>query len=322
MTHQLIEDKNRRAVTLTTSAVGEVVPEYFEENNSQLISLLEKYYDHLDSDGAMAFGAAIRDLHHIRDVAETRESYLDELIREVGNGLQASSFFDQPRLMARLLAGFYRAKGTLVSAEGFFRGFFNEEVTIEYPKDRLFIVGESQCGYDAQKFIQDDYVYQLFSILVKVGISTQDYESLYKRFVHPAGWYFAGQVLSVENAILPLTVEGLDPLEQPALPRIFQSEASLGLLTMSQETTALIDSGGTQFRAGVTQLVSVYTGDSSITAGSLATFYPTVIDLITPNSFTFDDSSNDARPDMSMTLETMDNDMFTRYSANILDSAI
>ena len=46
-------------------------------------------------------------------------------------------------------------------------------------------------------------------------------------------------------------------------------------------------------------------------------FYSSVAELLSPNSFTFDDSiSVDSGPDMSMTTETMDNDMYTRYTSD------
>lgn len=313
-----VKDKNRRDVTLTTSKVGEVVPSFYEQENPQLLTLLDKYYEFLDSDGTQAFSTAIKDLHHVRDIAETDIKYLDELIKEIGNGLQASTFFQNPRLMAMLLASFYRSKGTLVSIEGFFRGFFNEVVTVEYPKDQIFIVGESQTGFDSQKFIQDNELYQIFSILLKVGISTQDYESLYKKFVHPAGFYFAGQVASIEEAILSIDATGLIDSDTGG-GFIISSEFILSPSGQTTELTALIDSGATAqaFRVGVNQIVSLYT-TSGMSAGELSNFYPTIATLLSANSFTLDDSASpdSAGPDMSLTLETMDNDMFTRYTSD------
>ena len=49
-----VKDNNRRSITLTTSKVGEIVPEYFGEENAKLITFLEKYLDHLDSDQALS----------------------------------------------------------------------------------------------------------------------------------------------------------------------------------------------------------------------------------------------------------------------------
>lgn len=318
------EDKNRRSVTFGGDQVKSVLPAWYQEDNAKLISLLEEYYDYLDSDEAHGFGNAIRQLHHIRDINTTDTEYLDEMIKEIGNGLQASSFFDKPRLMAKLLSSFYKTKGTLVSAEGFFRGFFGEEVSIEYPKDKIFIVGESQIGFDSQRFIQDNKLYQIFSILVKVGLSTQDYETLYKRFVHPAGFYFAGEVLS--EGVATLTPAGLFGGDSNEIYGVQTSGALVSVATATPSTgitelTGLIESDGTQIRFGLSQLVSLYTSDSTITANALSDYYSNVVELITPNSFKFDDSDS-ISPDFAMTTETMDNDMFTRYNINILDSSI
>ena len=320
----MTQDYNRRALTIQQPAIEEALPEYFQTDNSKLVTLIEKYYDFLDSDGKHAFGTSIRDLHHVRDVAET--SQLDELIKEIGNGLQSAAFFKEPRLMAKLLASFYRSKGSLVSVEGFFRGFFGEEVEVEYSKDQIFIVGESNIGFDSQRFIQNNELYQIFSILLKVGLSTQDYETLYKRFVHPAGFFFAGQVLSVGEGDASLSAPfTINPIDSAALNPIFASEAAALAVGTLTEFTNIIESDGTELRVGVGNSISTYADsalDSSVTVTMLNNFYGSIMELVTPNSFTFDDSATSDRPDFSMTLETMDAEMFTRYTANILDSSI
>lgn len=319
MSHEL-KDRNRRNVTLFTSKTGEVLPLYYEQDNSKLISLLEEYYKFMDSSGDLSFSNTISEIHHSRDISQTDLDYLDELIKEIGNGLQASAFFAQPRLMTKLLASFYRAKGSVVSLEGFFRGFFNEEVSVEYPKEQIFIVAESEIGFESQRFIQDNGLYQIFSILVKVGLSTQEYENLYKRFVHPAGFHFAGQVEMVGNANLSLAVASENPLDSAVafeLPLI--DEATLEVGTGITEFTILLDSNGTDLRATPNINVNTFASDS---VGSLNEFYPNIATLLTPNSFTFDDSTGTEGPDTSMDYETMDGEMFTRYLANILDSSI
>jgi hypothetical protein len=303
MTHP--NQTNRRDPILTTSKTGEVVPEYFQSDNPKLIQFLDAYLDFLDSDGTHGFGHKIKDVIHTRDISET--SLLDEIIKEIGDGLQASSFFAQPRLMAKLLADFYRTKGTLVSAEGFFRGFFNEEVSIEYPKKNIFIVGTDNIGFDSQRFIQDNKLYQVFSILIKVGISTQDYESLYKKFVHPAGFHFAGQVASVGEAIFPFAGESPNPLDSADTDPVFEAEGNFILATPFSDLTAFIDSGSVLIRTDVDQSIEAF---EAITAQSLSNFYGSLSEITDPNSFTFDDSSNASRPDFSMTLETMDNFSF------------
>jgi len=314
MPHSL-EDLNRRKVTLRTSKVGEVVPEYFEEDNSKLITFLEKYHDHLDSNQTHGFGHIINELIYARDVAQTSTANLDELIKEIGNGLQASSFFKQPRLMAKLLGEFYRTKGSLNSAEGFFRGFFNQEAEISYPKDNIFIVGTSETGFESQRFIQDNGRFQIFSILVKCGISVSDYQNLYKKFVHPAGFHFAGDVLTATEVTLGALAEGVAKIDSAdASVKIVQS-AALILATPFSDITGIQDSStGVGMRIRLDQSISDFTSDSS-TAATLGNFYTSIKELIQANSFTFDDSAN-VGPDTSMTYETMDNEIFTAYKSD------
>ena len=341
-----VKDNNRRSITLTTSKVGEVVPEYFGEENAKLISFLEKYLDHLDSDQAGGFGHKIKQLIYARDADQTNIEELDKLIEEIGNGLKSSSFFQKPRLMAKLLADFYRAKGSLNSAEGFFRGFFGLEPEIHYPKRDLFIVGESPVGYEDQKFITNAGIYQVFSILIKCGISTVDYETLYKRFVHPAGFHFAGEVIAIDEARTQVdavtlgglfvgpTAIGIDPLEADSPETVLVQQAFVTPLTgfrsdgsVDQDVspvapfvqlTTLIDSGGRSLYAPndafrVNPFGNTITQIQNLTVNQFQKLYGPIYEVLTPNSFTFDDSANTQRPDFSVELETMDNEIFTTY---------
>ena len=332
-------DKNRKAEKLTQARVKETLPEYFSEDNPNLITFLEKYYDFLDSDGRYSFNSSIQEIISARDTQENSSKLLNEVIKEIGDGLQSASFFHQPRLMAKLLGAFYRSKGTLVSAEGFFRGFFNEPLEVEYPKDQIFIVGESNIGFEDRKFIQNNELYQIFSILLKTGISTNDYETLYKKFVHPAGWYFQGEVVTTNEINLNVShlenVDGLRPVVDSATTKVFGPELFITPVLPFAEHTLVFDSdniGAGQIRATLTSTIEAF---QNLTPNELEKFYANAIELITPNSFTFDDSGNHyvnlgfssadstdldvPRPDFSLEFETMDNDMFKRY---LVDSGI
>ena len=315
MTHQ-VEDYNRRDINFATDKVREILPEYFLSEYPNLVAFLEAYYDYLSGTADDAFKSEINSLFAVRDIDQTTLSNLDELINEIGNGLQVASFFQEPRLMAKLLPGFYRSKGTLLSVEGFFRAFFNAEVTIEYPKDQIFIVGESEIGTESLRYIIDNRLYQIFSILIKSGISVADYQQLYKRFVHPAGFYFAGQVsLETAFALNLATAPGIeDPLDSAAVASSLVGTASLTPTTGFAQITGLVDSSdGREIRIALDQDIAVYEDLSSTTVDE---FYENIRDVLTPNSFTFDDSADPIGPDMSLSLENMDNTMFTRYTSD------
>lgn len=313
-------DNNRRDPVVKRADVKTTLPSWFQADNPKFISFLEAYEEFLDSDaGKFNFHQKVQDVFAARDIPDTDEDFLDEIIGEIGNGLTQASFFDNPRLMARLLGNFYQQKGTKPSAEGFFRGFFGEEVEIIYPKRDIFVVGTDQIGFESQKKIQDAARFQVFSILVKSGISVSDYELLYKRFVHPAGFHFAGDVLTSGEGLLTPVISTHNPLDSGEADPIFQGQALFATNTLFAETTGLIDSSdGVTFRVGFKpeQDITLYGDDSDLTATLFVKYYDDIKTLLTPNSFRFDDSANSGRPDFAMTVETFDNDVFTRISSD------
>lgn len=319
MTH-LLEDNNRRDINFANRKVREVLPEFYLSEYPTLVTFLEKYYNYLDSSTTGSFGTEINNLFSVRDISVTEEQYLDALVSEIGNGLQVASFFDEPRLMTKLLSSFYRSKGSVVSVEGFFRAFFNSEVVVEYPKDQIFIVGESEIGAESLKFIISNTLYQTFSILIKSGISVSDYEELYKRFVHPAGFFFAGQAQL--EGIVDLGFDSMpnseEPLDSAQNLRVLTADIapSATPITGFAQLTGLYDSQGDDMRIDLSQILSTY---EDISSTQLDSFYQDISELLSPNSFKFDDSDVTIRPDMSLNTETMDNTMFTRY---LSDSAI
>lgn len=313
MAHK-VKDLNRRDLSFSRSKIREALPEYFQTEYPNLIRFLEVYYEFMEGEDAKAFKTDVNNLFVARDPQQAELEYLDNLIYEIGNGLKSSSFFANPRLMATLLSQFYRVKGSLNSAEGFFRGFFGQEVQIEYPKNQMFIVGESEIGYESLKFIQNNGLYQVFSILIKSGLAVADYIDLYKTFVHPAGFYFLGQLaIQAQGELLPTTPGIPDPLESDEGVRIINEvflNVALGGNVGGDNVTAIIDSGAGSFRVRLNDYITVY---QDYTVAQIDHYYQSIAELLTPNSFTFDDSGDSYSPHMSMTFETMDNDMFTRY---------
>ena len=316
MTHT-IEDQNRRDLPFFQSKIKDVLPEYAQEDYPNLITFLEKYYDFVSGTDDKAYDRIIHDIFSLKDVSQTDLSNLDLLLGEIGDGLTNASFFKQPRLMTRLLALFYQSKGTLVSAEGFFRGFFNQEAAIEYPKKDVLTINDADnnflshhIGFESQKFITNNTRYQVFSILVKTGLSTREYETLYKKFVHPAGFYFEGEVLLENPASITPTAIGQNPLAEAEAIVIQGQEASISMLALDEPLTATLSIGDSSGRIILNDPISNY---SSLTTTELDNTYDNVLQIMSPNSFTFDDSADSIGPDTTITTETMDASMFTRY---------
>ncbi len=324
---------NRRPTNFLNRKVTEALPEHFTSDYSKFITFLEKYYQQLDSDASTSFGNEIRQLFALKDAGETTR--IDDLISEIGSGIPNGDNFTDPRYAARRLAELQRNKGTRFAIEEFFRLFFQDRITVEYGKDSLFIVGAgdssvpaSLIGPDSLKVIQNGKLYQVFSILIKTALSSSTWEQLYKKFIHPAGFYFQGQITSdAEASTAPVAQGFINDFDSGIIPVL--SQASGVIVAPFTQLTGLIDSdlnGTNDFRVGLDQLVNVY---QSLSAAQLDKFYTSISELIGPNSFTFDDSGrhyadlgfdssgatdlDSARADFSLATETMDNEIFGNY---------
>lgn len=305
----------RRLKNFQVRKVREALPEYYTSEFPTLVTFLEKYYDFLDSDnGTHAFGDDVRQLFAKKDAREMQTDLINNLISELAGGLETGENFTDPRYAITRLAELARNKGTKLGFQEFFRLFFQQVADVEFGKESIFNIGDSAStiGVESLKFLQNNELFQTFGLLVKTGIDTTKWQELYKKFVHPAGFFFAGQVVSDTvgsfSLTAPLSVEDSSPG-----PTIV-SQATLPFSLPFVQSTVLIDSGGGNVRSNLNELVSEY---QNITLSQLDTTYHTLKQVITPNSFTFDDSSirdsdENASPDFSLILETMDNEIFTR----------
>jgi hypothetical protein len=109
-----------------------------------------------------------------------------------------------------------------------------------------------------------------------------------------------------------------EPLDSAENLRVLTADIapSATPITGFTQLTGLYDSQGDDMRIDLSQIISTY---EDISSTQLDSFYQDISELLSPNSFKFDDSDVTIRPDMSLNTETMDNTMFTRY---LSDSAI
>lgn len=242
-----LRDLDRLPISMKRSLVKEVLPEYFVAEYPNFITFLEAYYDNLDSDEN--FGDLIKDLYTIRDVEDNTLSQLDLMFKEIALGISHTQF-TTPREVIRNFAEFFRVKGTKYSTQGFFRAFFGEDVEIEYPKENLFIVGESELGIDGLDVLQDGGLYQVLSVLVKAPVSYATWGNLYRKFVHPGGFYLGAEVL-IQTTQTNLLTAPIVKLDSDAGEITFETTVSLlGTLTTSSDTTLIQTMGATSYISG------------------------------------------------------------------------
>ena len=247
MSIKTLKDFNRLPINLHRSSVKEVLPEYFVEEYPTLISFLETYYESLNNNGE--FGDLIQDLYTIRDVEDNSLAQLEKLLIEFALGVGVR-YFNNPREIIRNFAKFYRVKGSKYSAEGFFRSFFLTDAQIHYPKNDLFFLNDSasEIGVDGQKVMQDGGLYQLLSHLVRTDVGLPEWRELYKKFVHPAGFHLACDVVIQSPSKL---------FETPAVPVAFDLPEYILQSAASISSNFLYDSLGDRPVADTLQLVDI-----------------------------------------------------------------
>lgn len=288
------------------SIVSHILPEFYAQEYPSLISFLETYYNYTGEE-SVSFDQTIRSLFDIRDISSTSIEYLDYILYEIGNGLDHTQFGANPRLMTKLVCALYRAKGTQISAEQFFKSFYKENVEIQYPKRNIFVLNStSQIGPQHLDFIQDDKKYQIFSILIKTGLSLADYESLYKKFIHPAGWHLSAEVVTQSDADMQVRAGApSDPLEIPNYPIVMGNAVEIdvdpeyALLTMRETDVADAD-----IIISSVPLMSTYQDESFETLQVLG--FNTLGDLVDLNT----PATLDAFLDASSDLTTLDEDTY------------
>ena len=288
-----VPDYNRTNLNLRSYSIKEVLPQYYAAAYPNLITFLEGYYDYMDSDGTID---ALQDLYSLYDLEATDLKYIEQIFASIADGAN-STYFGEPREVLRNFANFYRVKGTRYSAEGFFRAFYGLDVEIEYPKNNLFIVGESQIGTESLRYIQNGALYQIFSVLIKSSIPLSTWRDLYKKFVHPAGFFLGGQVvleLTSTNSrigVMPLSIE------EPPPPLFVEGVANYTIPNGLVEPLGILpDDGDSDTVIERIDLESRVRDYKDMRAEIFAASYGKVEETMNINSPTFDDSAKDFAP--------------------------
>jgi len=313
-----LKDNLRRDYRFTDHHVVEqVLPDYFKADYPKLIKLLEAYNQFEDSDQSPA--RLVHDVITARDITANDLSLLSFIEDELLLGQSYFEGFTNKRAAAKFSNNLYRSKGTLYSIQQFFRTFFGITPDVRYTKEDRFMVGEddSRIGFDSQKFLTDDKLYQVFAILIKADIPVERWREAYKLFVHPAGMYFGGQVLleatgSLNFGIMPdFEVVNVDP--------VVQGEASLGTGLLVTDLTGEVDSDGVKLRIGLPEAIEAI---QDIPLSEIDRNYDTIRELISTTSPTMDEDSagTDGRvqrfsQDRSV-FDTMDEVKYTYYDSD------
>jgi hypothetical protein len=315
-----LQDNNRTELNLQRSEIQKVLPEFYSEDYPQLITLFEKYYEWLnDSDNP---GGQIKNLYLSRDATQVPERLLPFLEDELLLGQAYFGGFINKREAIKRSNLLYRSKGTKYSIEQFFRAFYGIDPQVIYPKENIFKVGPqidyelantnsagqqikeeaSKIGPESRKFITDDKLYQVLSILIRAEISITEWLQVYKLFVHPAGVYLGAEIVieainkshdGIAHTPGLYNNGGLNIIQDDVglpIPEFLTitGVAELDIKAVFNATLLSVgDSDTPVFRQDINTLYSNI--GSSVTIDQIGD-YTDYREILSPNSITFDDS--------------------------------
>ena len=319
-----LRDNNRRDLNLHRSEVTQVLPEHFIDDYPNIIKLLEAYYEWMEQDGNP--DQQVRDLYRSRDLTQVDNDLLQFIEDEILLGQAYFGGFINKREASKFSNILYRSKGTRYSIQQFFRAFFGTDPEVIYPKEQIFRVGPlvdfnldssnaageqilsqaSKIGAESQRFLTDDKLYQVLSVLIKSDIPIDSWREVYKLFVHPAGMYLGGQVqIETTNAAISTSMPEIARSVSTSVQAVGAALFDFTNQPVSSVTT-LLDSASETYRLDAFPLDS----DMSI---SEMNSYPTLVELLSPSKPTMDDNDSDSHAVTMDTIrpqQTMDQDWF------------
>jgi len=308
MTSRTILEKNRRQVNLAHAQVRNILPEHFLDLYPNLVTFLEEYYE--AQQGIYEIDLLRGGLFALRDLDEINLKFMDRLFYEYGNGA-GSEYFQDPGFVGKVIAFLIQNKGNEYSGQLFFRTFFGVSPEIVYPKESILYtfsgnnedIQQSKIGIEDARFIQDGQKYQILSVLIRSGISFNQWERLYKRFVHPAGFFLSGE-LSTETVATFGTDRALGLLNDLGPATVTLAQNAEFNFTGITETAGITDSGDFRFISDIDGLYKFLT----IPISYLDTTYKSINTMSDFNSPTMDQDVNNTNEIIltDQSFETMD----------------
>ena len=312
-----LKDINRREIAIPRNAVKEVLPEFFRTEYPKLITLLEEYY-HFENDDTSP-SKLISNLFYSRDITQTDLSLLSYIEDELLLGQSYFEGFVDKRAAARYSSTLYRSKGTKYSIQQFFRTFFGVDPEVIYTKENIFRVGD-EIGFNSQKFLTDNKLYQNFAILVKSDIAFSEWREPYKLFVHPAGMFIGSEVQIVSSVTDTLTAPRVIPADPP--PITVEATASFGQFGVT-DLTALVDDIYTDSDGVLSRINPALINIDRFSLETIETIdnqYSSLREAQIASSPTFDDSDEVGTNGMDLSndffFETIDQDKHQFWSAD------
>jgi hypothetical protein len=160
-------------------------PGYVRENpDAKIVQMIRHYYEYLNSKDNPSH--ELENLISNHDIDEMSDKYLTAIELQIAKSVPNSVTLDKRRLF-KIIAQYYKTRGSEESIHIFFRIFFNEFVTIFYPSSGLFHTSDNQSESSTNFRLQDGERWQKYSYEIRTLNNPLQWKESFLKFVHPAG---------------------------------------------------------------------------------------------------------------------------------------
>jgi hypothetical protein len=184
------------SMNLETPRVQELIPREVRQRASNFVSLMEDYYTYMNAQSQPT--QRLNSLLNECDIDQVTENFLNGLQAEIAAYMPSPYVIDRKKLYKRIVKYSYNTRGTIESAETFFRIFFDSEVEIT-PFDELpSLQANGLLAEDGQpnaSLIRQEWL--PYSYLINTQIPIDIWRKAYKEIIHPAGFRFFALLLFV-----------------------------------------------------------------------------------------------------------------------------
>jgi hypothetical protein len=140
----LLSVANSRARNLETIKSPGLFPEAIQENASLFISFIERYYDYMNSVGLPS--GELANITSDKDIDRVSNKYLTQIQSLIARNVPESTVLDKVTLY-KIILQYYRTRGSEDSIYAFFKLFFNELITVFYPRDYIFELSQGSGSW-------------------------------------------------------------------------------------------------------------------------------------------------------------------------------
>lgn len=184
------------SMNLETPRVQELIPREVRQRAGNFVDLLERYYKYLNESGEPT--QRLNSLLPEHDIDRVTDEFLNGIQAEIAPYIPKPFSIDRKSLYKRIVKYFYNTRGTIESAESFFRIFYDSEVEITPFHELPSIQADSLSANDgAPNFEQTRQEWLPYSYLINTQLPIDIWRKAYKEIIHPAGFRFFALLLFV-----------------------------------------------------------------------------------------------------------------------------